>query len=266
MKNFFKNIDAFIFDLDGVLIDSAPDISLAVNATLAHFSFNTLPIPQITTYIGNGIRTLLKRSINASCGRDPEFNIKIYSDNWHDISSNTTDEQYLSNEDESFFVGTKNKENFQQIVDFYREYYKTNSVIKTSIYKGMTELLNKIHKKNIPMAIASNKPRLISNVIFDKLDLTHFFDVVAGPEDVENIKPASDMLFFVQKQLSKKFNKSFTATNMVMIGDSASDIMAAKNFGCKSVAITSGYGNIEKLNASGADMFLSLAGEIIQFL
>lgn len=244
---------AILFDLDGVLIDSAPDISGAVNATLINFGYKPLNIPRITTFIGNGVRTLLMRSLNETCGRDPEYGILAYSDNWH---HNTTDT-------EAFNTILPSNVDFQEIVDWYRNYYTTHAVVNTVLYPGVSEMIAHFSDKKIPMAIVSNKPRSIATVILDKLNISKYFAAIVGPEDVEHIKPDPEGLFLALNKINETYNSNYQPSQLFMVGDSAGDIKSGRAFGCKTIAITGGYGNKEKLAAENADFTLKLAKDVV---
>ena len=69
-----------IFDLDGVLINSAPDMAVSINKTLEYFGFSTINFDLIPTFIGNGARVLLVRSLATSLGyTNPEEIIEVVS-------------------------------------------------------------------------------------------------------------------------------------------------------------------------------------------
>ena len=58
-----RRAEAFIFDLDGTLVDSELDIALSANFTRIHFSLPELPVPTVRDYVGDGVLTLLKRML-----------------------------------------------------------------------------------------------------------------------------------------------------------------------------------------------------------
>ena len=75
---------AFIFDLDGTLVDSGPDLANSVNLMRKHYKLAALPIPQIVTYIGNGAAKLVERSLKDTdlCPKDGlKVFLKLYEKN-----------------------------------------------------------------------------------------------------------------------------------------------------------------------------------------
>lgn len=111
------NYEAVIFDLDGTLLNTLEDLTDSVNASLAAFGLPQKTIEQIRTYVGNGIRNLMKRSI----------------------------------------TGGEEHPDFEKIFQKFREHYKEHCQDKTKPYDGIVELLRSLKAKGIKMAIVSNK-------------------------------------------------------------------------------------------------------------
>lgn len=255
MENFFDlNIKAVIFDLDGVLFNTTLDIAHSVNLTFRHFGYKELPLNEITSFIGNGIRTLLKRAINASVKRETEYGITEFSDNWTQ-ASDEEDEIYVKE------IKTDASFGFQDIVDYYKKSYTENPVIHSKPYPGMIETIKELHDKKIPIAVATNKPHQITVEIFKIFNILEYFDAILGPEDVEHIKPSSDMLKKACDIINEKRGLNLHADEILMAGDSDSDMKAAHEFGAKSLAVTGGYGNKEKLKAQKPDWTVQYASD-----
>ena len=109
--------EAVIFDLDGTLLDTIEDLADSVNAALEMYQYPTKSLHQIRTYVGNGIRKLIERSLGA---------------------------------------GTENPD-FDNIFQAFREHYKDNCQNKTKPYAGVTEMLRSLKAEGRKLAIVSNK-------------------------------------------------------------------------------------------------------------
>lgn len=112
-----KKYRAVVFDLDGTLLNTLEDLTDSVNAALAAFGQPQKTIEQIRTYVGNGIRNLMKRSV-----KDGEAN-----------------------------------PDFEKIFQKFREHYKEHCQDKTKPYDGIRDLLRTLKAEGIKMAIVSNK-------------------------------------------------------------------------------------------------------------
>lgn len=236
----FSKIEAIIFDFDGVIANTAIDIARSVNATLKHFNCDPLSQTQIIIFVGNGAEKLLKRSIAASI----------------QISKKQPSEVKLPS--------------FEEIYSWYIEYYRTHCVEKSELYPGVQDLLELLSIEDIPAAIVSNKPREITDAILTNMGIIKYFDSVIGPEQTSHVKPDPEGLFLAMKHINEKRQAAGKATilpeNILMVGDSHTDIEAGKSAGTKTCALTNGYGNREKLIASQADCNLVMVCELIVHL
>ena len=95
-----------------------------------------------------------------------------------------------------------------------------------------------------------------------------FFEAISADKNGSKIKmkPEPDGLAFITQKINEKFGTNLTNKNVIMIGDSAQDIIAGKAFGCKTVACRGGMGNREKLLEQKADFCFSVASEIEKFI
>jgi len=109
---------ALIFDLDGTLLDTLKDISVAVNYALRINGYKERSDKEIESYLGNGSRVLITKAIG------------------EEVS----------------------EEKFNKIFDDYFSYYLKNALIYTSLYKNIPELINYAKYQNMKLAIVTNKP------------------------------------------------------------------------------------------------------------
>ena len=110
-------ISAYIFDLDGTLLDTLDDLADAVDHCLAANGLPERRLEEIRTFVGNGMRNLITRSVPK--GTPEELFEKVFSD--------------------------------------YREYYGSHNMIKTRPYEGINEALMTLKEKGIRLAVISNK-------------------------------------------------------------------------------------------------------------
>ncbi|MCR4821250.1 MAG: HAD hydrolase-like protein [Treponema sp.] len=232
----------YVFDCDGVIIDSGEDIAACVNHTLNYFGYWTLPENQLISFLGDGARELILRALKASTKN--KFNIE--SEN--------------------------RKAEFEKVLSYYVDYYAANPINKTSLYAGIKELLRVLSKKEKNIVLLTNKPEKIARIILEKLDVLSYFDLIIAPDTKDENgsfiekKPSTQGLEYALRQINLKSGKTFTKDNVIFFGDSASDIICGKSFGCKTVACRGGLGNREELLAQNADLCFSVASEIEKFI
>lgn len=109
--------NTFVFDLDGTLTDTLADLRNSVNYALSEFGFSERSREEIRSFVGNGVRKLVYRS----------------------VPQNTSDE-----------IADK-------CLEIFKAHYKENSCVETKPYNGIIELLKELKKRNIKTAVVTNK-------------------------------------------------------------------------------------------------------------
>lgn len=140
-----------VFDLDGTLIDSAPDIHAASNALLVEDGLPELTFEQVKSFIGKGVPHLVTRVLEAS-GLDPE--------------------------------GPKHAE----FVHRFEARYET-AVGLTVTYPGVVPALETLAGAGFALGICTNKPVGPTRAVLDHLDLTRFFGAILGGDSLSVRKP-----------------------------------------------------------------------------
>ena len=245
-----------IFDLDGVLINSAPDMAVSINKTLEHFGFSTISFDLIPTFIGNGARVLLVRSLATSLGYTNPEEIT-------EVVSKDNKRMEIHNLPENFPI---NSEKIEEILKWYISYYKEHSVENTELYPNAKAVLEFCKNKNILLSVVSNKPAILSKKILTLFQIDEYFDAIIGPEDTGKTKPAPDGLALAVELMNKKCEKEIPLSEILMVGDSYYDIQAGKNLGCLTCGILGGYGKIVKGEKFIPDFYLDYVGELNSIL
>jgi len=151
-----------MFDLDGTLVDSLPDLTKAVNKTLQHLGKNKVSEDKVKVWVGNGAKVLIRRALAG------DFNHKNI----------TVDEEEKAH---SLFM------------QFYGEHQQTK------LYPGVLDFLKYLHKNKIKMAIISNKPEQFLVPLLDFLQITRFFQWIIGGDTLPQQKPDPTALHLVLK-------------------------------------------------------------------
>lgn len=165
-KQLDGSIAAVLFDLDGTLVDSAPDLTRAINETLTALELEPYDEEQISLWIGNGVDKLIHRAL-----------------------TNSNDE-------------IANGDDFWRAKNIFYSYYEKNSGENSSVYKGVTEQLSSLVENNILLACITNKNRCFTLPLLKKLNLEQYFDVVVCGDDLTNKKPHPEPLLVAANKLS----------------------------------------------------------------
>ena len=245
-----------IFDLDGVLINSAPDMAASINKTLENFGFTTVDANIIPSFIGNGARVLLVRSLATSLGYE---NAGLIGE----VVSKDNKKMEIQNLPEDFPISL---EKIDEMLKWYISYYKEHSVENTELYPNVKSVLEFCKNKNIRLSVVSNKPAILSKKIMSLFQIDEFFDAIIGPEDTGKTKPAPDGLALAVELMNKNCEEKIPLSEILMIGDSYFDIQAGKNLGCLTCGILGGYGKIVKGEKFIPDYYLDYVGELNSIL
>jgi phosphoglycolate phosphatase len=196
-----------VFDLDGTLIDSRIDLCNSVNATLAHLGKPMLPEAVIAGYIGDGVSMLIRRAIG-----DPE--------------GDSADEQYVT-----------------EALTYFLDYYRIHKLDYTYVYPGVLETLESIRAVHpeILMAVLTNKPVRPSSDICAHFGLSRFFFQNYGGNSFHTKKPDPHGLQTLIAEASAIADTRITPAQTIMIGDTDTDILTARNCGARSVGCTFGF-------------------------
>jgi len=144
-------ISALIFDLDGTLIDSAPDLQAAANRMLPPLGRREVDVKEVQLMIGDGVPKLVERCFEAT-GEIPP------------------------------------KEEFDQHVAAFIKDYEPRSAELTVAFDGAIDVLKSLQAKGIKLSICTNKPYGATMQILTQLKLAEYFDIVIGGDTLPGIK------------------------------------------------------------------------------
>ena len=192
-----------LFDLDGTLVDTAPDLMLAHNHVMKKFGYPTKSTEDIRNLVGKGAGALIGRSIWGQAKK--EFS-KVLDDKIKD-------------------------EMVKEFVNFYGK----NIINESTLINGVKEFLIWCKEQNISMAVCTNKQERLSNDLLKKIGIYDFFEYVAGSDTFDYCKPDPRHLTSVVEILDGDIKKT------IMIGDSETDANAAKAAEIPIILLENGY-------------------------
>ncbi len=192
-----------LFDLDGTLVDTAPDLMRAHNHVMKKFGYPTKSTEEIRNLVGKGAGAMIGRSIWGQAKK--EF-------------GKVNDEKVK-------------KEMVTEFVDFYGK----NIIKESTLIRGVKEFLNWCKDQSISMAVCTNKQERLSNDLLKKIGIYDYFEYVAGSDTFDYCKPDPRHLTSVVEILDGDIKKS------IMIGDSETDANAAKAAEIPIILLEDGY-------------------------
>ena len=198
-----KQIFTILFDLDGTLVDTAPDLMRAHNHVMKKFGYPTKSTEEIRNLVGQGAGAMLGRSIWGQAKKE--------------------------------FGKVQNEKIKKEMVDAFVDYYGKNIINESTLINGVKEFLKWCKEKNISMAVCTNKQEHLAIDLLKKIGIYDYFEYVAGSNTFDYCKPDPRHLTNVIEILGGEIKRS------IMIGDSETDANAAKNAGIPVVLLEDGY-------------------------
>ena len=192
-----------LFDLDGTLVDTAPDLMRAHNHVMTKFGYPTKSTDEIRNLVGKGAGALIGMSIWGQAKKE-----------FHSVNDLKIKDQ-MSKE----FV----------------DYYGKNIISESTLINGVKEFLKWCKDQNISMAVCTNKQEHLSNDLLKKIGIYDFFEYVAGSDTFDYCKPDPRHLTSVVEILDGDVKKT------IMIGDSETDANAAKAAEIPVILLENGY-------------------------
>ena len=218
-----------VFDLDGTLVDSRIDLANSVNATLIHFGKPALSNETVAAYIGDGVTTLVRRSLAHA----------------HLIADEPDPH------DDTFVA---------QAVDWFIAYYRLHKLDSTYVYDGVIESLTEIRDRNprLAMAVLSNKPVRPSREICAALGISGFFFENYGGDSFGTKKPDPEGLRCLIDEAARLIGGKVWPSETVMIGDSHVDIETGRAVGALTLGCSYGLSPVT-LAAAAPDLSVASA-------
>ena len=192
-----------LFDLDGTLVDTAPDLMRAHNHVMKKFGYPTKSTEEIRNLVGQGAGAMLGRSIWGQAKKE--------------------------------FGKVQDKKVKEEMVKDFVDFYGKNIVNESTLINGVKDFLIWAKEKNISMAVCTNKQEHLAVDLLKKIGIYDFFEYVAGHNTFDYCKPDPRHLTSVIEILNGDIKKS------LMIGDSETDANAAKDAGIPVILLEDGY-------------------------
>ena len=192
-----------LFDLDGTLVDTAPDLMKAHNYIMKKYGYKTKTTEEIRSLVGKGASALIGRSL------------------W----GNAKDE----------FAKIEDKKIKAEMVKEFINFYGKNICNESTLINGVENFLKWCKEKKISLAVCTNKQEHLAVDLLKKIGIYNYFEYVAGSNTFDYCKPDPRHLISIIEILSGDINKS------LMIGDSETDANAAKSASLPIILLENGY-------------------------
>jgi len=221
-----------MFDLDGTLVDSVPDLARAVDQMLSALEREPAGEDQVRAWVGNGAQMLVRRAL---AGRLVPVDAAV------------------GNHMES----PADAELFPIAYELFLAAYAQCNGRSSRLYPGVLDLLDALCRAQVPMAIVTNKPHAFTEPLLRSLEVAEYFSQVVSGDSLSLKKPDPAQVYWV---LDKQ---QVSAGRALFIGDSMHDVQAARAAGCPVVCVSYGYNHGEPIALSHPDRVVDSLADLL---
>lgn len=206
------NDAALLFDLDGTLVDTAPDLAGTMNDLMAKLQLPAIPIHEVRHLVGHGARYLIEHALA-----------------FHDRTA-------TSAEIDKMFAA-------------FLDIYAARIAKESRAYPAVESVLDLLAIKGAALGVVTNKPESLSLLLLDALGLIPRFGAIIGYDTAPRPKPFADPILFACERLERPVSRA------IMIGDSATDVEAARAAQIPVIVVRHGY-STKPADELGADLVI----------
>ena len=219
-----KHYDLILFDLDGTLVETAPEICDAVNDTLQHFNFASVSQGQVNDWIGHGTLELLIQALAFVQG----------------ISDATV----------------RSSERLADIAAVFKTHYRARCGTRSHCYPHVVETLHRLKSQGVRLGVVTNKEGAYTQTVLDAHALTPLFDCVISGDTLPTKKPRPDGVLSCLERFQ------VTADKTLFVGDSSIDVATARNAGVAVWVVPYGYNMGAAIGDSHPDRLIANFAEL----
>jgi phosphoglycolate phosphatase len=146
-----------VFDLDGTLVDTAPDLIAATNHVLEHMGLARVDARSLRPFIGHGARYMVEHAMGSAAAK-------------------------LSDEEH------------EQLLERFLDYYGRNIAVGSRPFEGTVEALQSFQRQGAKLAVCTNKMEAMSRSLLEALGMNHYFAPIAGRDTLASFKPHPEHL------------------------------------------------------------------------
>lgn len=218
-------MQAYLFDFDGTLVDSAPDLTRALDHALARAGLPGVGLEDGKRFVGHGALHLVTEALRKTTG-DPMI--------------------------------AKDSPLATLVMSVFLELYEPLCTTHSVLYPNALDTLRALRDRGHRLGLVTNKPRRFVDLMLPAFELDSLFDTVVAGDDLATKKPDPEMVHAALSALG------VPPSAACLVGDSRADLGAAKQSGVSSVLVSFGYcGDLDVYHA-GADRVIESLSELLQ--
>lgn len=212
--------DAWLFDLDGTLVDTAPDLHGALAVTLDAFGHGPCDEARVRDWVGAGARVTIEQALR---------------------------HQSVEHDDACL----------DRMLEHFLDHYRAHIADRSVIYPGIETTLAWLQHRGLGAGVVTNKYEDLSISLIEALAIDHLFGTIIGGDTLPVRKPDPAPLLEACRRLGCE------PARTLMVGDSKTDVDAARNAGIDVVCVSYGYHGVHPPHSLGADLVVDSVADLL---
>lgn len=229
-----KKIKAVFFDLDGTLVNTLASLKKTMDLTMEHFDLEGVSLQETRIFVGTGYKKYVEKAL----GKNADKKYKE-AEKWEE-----KDEERAMDLD---MEGDEIMGLYDEVCEYYASIFPENSTYQAEAYPGIKECITALKEKGIAVVCITNKSKEVAEGVLASVFSADSFTLIIGDDGEMPLKPDKAPLLKACRELG------ITKDEAVMVGDTKTDLDAARNAKMSSIGCLYGFRDKKELVEHGAE-------------
>lgn len=229
-----KKIKAVFFDLDGTLVNTLASLKKTMDLTMEHFDLEGVSLQETRIFVGTGYKKYVEKALEKNADKKYKE-----AEKWEE-----KDEERAMDLD---MEGDEIMGLYDEVCEYYASIFPENSTYQAEAYPGIKECITALKEKGIVVVCITNKSKEVAEGVLASVFSADSFTLIIGDDGEMPLKPDKAPLLKACGELG------ITKDEAVMVGDTKTDLDAARNAKMSSIGCLYGFRDKKELVEHGAE-------------
>ena len=229
-----KKIKAVFFDLDGTLVNTLASLKKTMDLSMEHFELEGVSLQETRFFVGTGYRKFVEKALAKNADKKYKE-----AERWEE-----KDEERAMDLD---MEGDEIMGLYDEVCEYYASIFPENSTYQAEAYPGIKECITALKEKGIAVVCITNKSKEVAEGVLASVFSADSFTLIIGDDGEMPLKPDKAPLLKACRELG------ITKDEAVMVGDTKTDLDAARNAKMSSIGCLYGFRDKKELVEHGAE-------------
>ena len=229
-----KKIKAVFFDLDGTLVNTLASLKKTMDLTMEHFDLEGVSLQETRIFVGTGYKKYVEKALEKNADKKYKE-----AEKWEE-----KDEERAMDLD---MEGDEIMGLYDEACEYYASIFPENSTYQAEAYPGIKECITALKEKGIAVVCITNKSKEVAEGVLASVFSADSFTLIIGDDGEMPLKPDKAPLLKACGELG------ITKDEAVMVGDTKTDLDAARNAKMSSIGCLYGFRDKKELVEHGAE-------------